>query len=46
MVAAAEEGLSQEQHCFLHALIARSVMREDDARTLHREITGSAEAGP
>ena len=33
-------GLTQDQHIFLQALMARSVMREGDARKLHGEIVG------
>ena len=32
--------LTQPQHVFLQALMARSVMREDTARSMHVEITG------
>lgn len=34
-------GLTQDQHVFLQALMARSVMREDAARKMHAEIVGS-----
>lgn len=33
--------LTQPQHVFLQALMARSVMREDTARSMHAEITGA-----
>ena len=33
--------LTQPQHVFLQALMARSVMREDTARSMHVEITGT-----
>ena len=33
--------LAQPQHVFLQALMARSVMREDTARSMHVEITGA-----
>ena len=33
--------LAQPQHVFLQALMARSVMREDTARSMHAEITGA-----
>jgi hypothetical protein len=33
-------GLTADQHTFLQALMARSMMREDAAREMHAEITG------